>query len=121
MKKINLKNILKKTFNKNKKKSKKLKIKKKAVAKSLKIKKLKKINLNIPKKAKTSIKSENLRISKTNELKPEIKKIKKQETAKKEYKLKDYVVYPKHGVGQILSISSKTIGGIDVQCYNIEI
>ena len=37
MKKINLKNILKKTFNKNKKKSKKLKIKKKPVAKSLKI------------------------------------------------------------------------------------
>jgi len=30
------------------------------------------------------------------------------------------VVYPKHGVGQILSVSSKTIGGIEVQCYDIK-
>ncbi len=64
--------------------------------------------------------TDNLRISKTNEQKPEIKKIKKQETEKKNYKTKDYVVYPKHGVGKILSISSKTIGGIDVQCYDIK-
>ena len=30
------------------------------------------------------------------------------------------MVYPKHGVGQILSVSSKTIGGIEVQCYDIK-
>ena len=65
-------------------------------------------------------KVDNLRISKSNEIKPEIKKIKKQETAKKEYKPKDYIVYPKHGVGQILSVNSKTIGGIEVQCYDIK-
>ena len=35
-------------------------------------------------------------------LKPEIKKVKKQGTEKKEYKIKDYVVYPKHGIGQIV-------------------
>ena len=29
-------------------------------------------------------------------------------------------MYPKHGVGQILSISSRTIGGIEVQCYDIK-
>ena len=52
--------------------------------------------------------------------KPEIKKIKKQPTEKRIYNLKDYVVYPKHGVGQILSISSKTIGDIEVQCYDIK-
>ena len=34
--------------------------------------------------------------------------------------MKDYVVYPKHGVGQILSINNKTIGGIEVQCYDIK-
>jgi CarD family transcriptional regulator len=133
MKKINLKNILKRTFenkkkslNKNKKKgktSKKFKVTKVA-------KKNKKIKKTIKPKIKTSAKNEkvvneanktnNLRISKANELKPEIKKIKKQETEKKEYKPKDYVVYPKHGVGQILSVSSKTIGGIDVQCYDIK-
>ena len=133
MKKINLKNILKKTFknkkkllNKNKKKgkaSKKFKVTKVA-------KKNNKIRKTIKPKIKTSAKNEknvneanktnNLRIPKANELKPVIKKIKKQETEKKEYKPKDYVVYPKHGVGQILSVSSKTIGGIDVQCYDIK-
>mgnify|MGYP001368019429 CR=1 FL=1 len=140
MKKISLKNILKKTFKKPvvKKPLKKTKVLKK-IKKEKKIKVLKKkiINKKNENKIKKTLKqkpigkketsnkkeenkTDNLRISKSNELKPEIKKIKKQETAKKEYKPKDYVVYPKHGVGQILSISSKTIGGIDVQCYDIK-
>ena len=38
----------------------------------------------------------------------------------KEFKIGEIVVYPKHGVGQILSISAKTIGGIEVQCYDIK-
>ena len=118
MKKINLKNILKKTF-KSKKISKK-KIKKtlsKVKKNKIKIKKTKK-NLKTAKtiKEKTSV----LRITKQNELKPEIKKIKKQETEKKQFKPKDYIGYPKHGVGQILSISTKMIGGIEVQCYDIK-
>ena len=133
MKKINLKNILKRTF-KNKKKSLNKNKKKGKASKKFKVtkvaKKNKKIKKTIKPKIKTSAKNEkvvneanktnNLRIPKANELKPEIKKIKKQETEKKEYKAKDYVVYPKHGVGQILSVSSKTIGGIDVQCYDIK-
>ena len=133
MKKINLKNILKRTF-KNKKKSLNKNKKKGKASKKFKVtkvaKKNKKIKKTIKPKIKTSAKNEkvvneanktnNLRIPKANELKPEIKKIKKQETEKKEYKPKDYVVYPKHGVGQILSVSSKTIGGIDVQCYDIK-
>ena len=120
MKKINLKNILKKTFKKKKvKKSIKTKtVKKKAVKKVLKKnkKKVVKVSAKPPKEKKV----ENLRIPKNNEVKPEIKKIKKQDSAKKEYKVKDYVVYPKHGVGQIFAISSKTIGGIEVQCYDIK-
>ena len=119
MKKINLKNILKKTFKKKKvKKSIKTKaVKKKAVKKVLKKnKKVVKVSTKPPKEKKV----ENLRIPKNNEIKPEIKKIKKQDSAKKEYKVKDYVVYPKHGVGQIFAISSKTIGGIEVQCYDIK-
>ena len=133
MKKINLKNILKRTF-KNKKKSLNKNKKKDKASKKFKVTKVaeknKKIRKTIKPKIKTSAKNEkkvneanktnNLRIPKANELKPEIKKIKKQETEKKEYKPKDYVVYPKHGVGQILSVSSKTIGGIDVQCYDIK-
>ena len=137
MKKISLKNILKKTFKKSptKKKSisKSVKIKKVVTLKknikktaTQKVKKITKIkNKNLIKKNSTSKKidekqTDNLRIAKTNEQKPEIKKIKKQETEKKEYKAKDYVVYPKHGVGQILTVSSKTIGGIQVQCYEIK-
>ena len=123
MKKINLKNILKKTFKKNKtqKKVKKIKVIKKIKEKKIKVKNnLKKITGKQKKNLKTVAKNENLRIPKNNEIKPEIKKIKKQETEKKQYKPKDYIVYPKHGVGQILSVSSKTIGGIEVQCYDIK-
>ena len=136
MKKISLKNILKKTFKKGSvkkpvktkktaKKNKSLKAEKKIKSKAVsKIKKsLKTKNVTQSKNSapsKQEVKTDNLRISKTNEIKPEIKKIKKQETAKREYKAKDFVVYPKHGVGQILSVSSKTIGGIDVQCYDIK-
>ena len=39
-----------------------------------------------------------------NDQKIEIKKIKKQPTAKKEYNINDYVVYPKHGVGKIVAV-----------------
>ena len=61
---------------------------------------------------KVEIKTDNLRISKSNEVKPEIIKVKKQETEKREYKVKDYVVYPKHGVGQITEFKKINIGGI---------
>ena len=121
MKKINLKNILKNTFKKSPRKKVK-KTKKKVVHKLSKNKVFKKKTIlkKIDKNAKIEKKINNLRIARSNEQKPEIKKIKKQETAKKEYKPKDYIVYPKHGVGQILSVSSKTIGEIEVQCYEIK-
>ena len=126
MRKINLKNILKKTF--KKKKSSTTKIRKKKVnkikksTKKIKVKIIKKIIKEKPIKKVIAGKPkiDNLRIAKNIEQKPEIKKIKKQETAKREYKPKDYVVYPKHGVGQIISVSSKTIGEIEVQCYEIK-
>ena len=138
MSKISLKNILKKTFKKKtSKKTVKKKVAKKKVAKINKIlnkKKVKKVTKkqttktkkNINKKAVTKavqsaeIKNDNLRIPKSNELKPEIKKVKKQETQKKEYKVKDYVVYPKHGVGQITEFKKINIGGIDVETYVIK-
>jgi len=66
---------------------------------------------------KVEIKTDNLRISKSNEVKPEIIKVKKQQTEKKVYKVKDYVVYPKHGVGQITEFKKINIGGIDVETY----
>ena len=134
MSKISLKSILKKTF----KKSKATKSKKKAKTKKIvKLKKVKKKINKLPKKLiktkkiplKKSIKSEvktteqksdGLRITKNKEAKPEIKKVKKQETEKREYKIKDYVVYPKHGVGQITEFKKINIGGIDVETYVIK-
>ena len=135
MKKKSLKNILKKTFKKIT--TTKIKSKNKVVKKSKTVKKaktlkktkvLKKVkvvkNSKIPKTTsnknnseKNEIKTDNYRISKSNELKPEIIKVKKQSTEKKEYKLKDYVVYPKHGVGQITEFKKINIGGIDVETY----
>ena len=136
MSKISLKNILKKTFKKKQNKKIKKKVTKKKVTKSkkkiiskvrknTKIKVLKNKKTNIQKSSKKNEekvenKSENLRISKNNELKPEIKKVKKQETEKREYKVKDHVVYPKHGVGQIIEFKKISIGGIDVETYVIK-
>ena len=124
MKKISLKNILKKTF---KKKTKKIsnknisKFKKKTPKKI--VKKTKKALEKKQKKNKSKItetNTDNLRISKTNEVKPEIKKVKKQGTEKRDYKIKDYIVYPKHGVGQITEFKKISIGGIDVETYIIK-
>ena len=64
-----------------------------------------------------------LRIANSNKYTPEekveIKKIKKQATEKRLYDIKDYVVYPKHGVGKIIAVEKATIGQIDIQFYKI--
>ena len=139
MSKISTKNILKKIFNRKAEKKVKKKVTKKKVAKSKQkktkkiiTKKIKKVSKKVPTKSikpKTNKKTvstpaetkvDNLRISKTNEVKPEIKKVKKQETEKREFKIKDYVVYPKHGVGQITEFKKINIGGIDVETYVIK-
>ena len=52
--------------------------------------------------------------------KVQIKKIKKQPNEKRIYNIKDYVVYPKHGVGQISEFKKINIGGIDVETYVIK-
>ena len=130
MKKINLKNILKKTFKKKKTKKiiKKTKsstfkkgVKKKEKKKNLKIKakKIKKEQSTNENKVieNTSNKQNNFKLIRGVEQKPEIKKIKSQASEKKEYKIKDYVVYPKHGVGQITELKKINIGEIDVETY----
>jgi CarD family transcriptional regulator len=132
MKKTSTRNILAKIFKKTSEKN----VKKKSVAKAAKktkakvakkITPIKKTTIKIKKNLKivakkpiplnTEVKTNNLRISKNNEVKPEINKVKKQDTEKKEYKVKDYVVYPKHGVGQITEFKKINIGGIDVETY----
>ena len=146
MSKISTKNILKKIFKSKTDKKLKKKVSKKKVVKvkkNVKAKKVKKAKKIISKKTKKTVKKisakatktkknikvaetnadpkvDNLRISKTNEIKPEIKKVKKQESEKREYKIKDHVVYPKHGVGQITEFKKINIGGIDVETYVIK-
>ena len=129
-----MKNILKKILNnkKNKKvvkkKTKTIKkvVKQKKISKIIKVKKVKKVKKEpikkkiikeAKKKDKVEVKVDPLRIPKNNEQKPEIKKVKKQDTEKRLFKIKDYVVYPKHGVGQITETKKINIGGIDVETY----
>ena len=49
----------------------------------------------------------------------EIKKIKKQPTEPKIYNIKDYIVYPKHGVGKIISVEKAKIGEIEINFYKV--
>ena len=129
MKKINLKSILKKTFKKKNKQTKTSYKKKKSVkaekinkkVKTVKLKKNNEKKIKVDKKIKQKKgenNEQNLRLTKNiTDQKPEIKKIKKQSSEKRVYKIKDYVVYPKHGVGQIIEFKKINIGGIDVETY----
>ena len=87
--------------------------------KTRKVKKVKKTkNLLAKKKSKVEDKSKK-QTSLNQEDKPEIKKIKKQATEKKQYNIKDFVVYPKHGVGKIIAVEKAKIGQIEIQFYKI--
>jgi CarD family transcriptional regulator len=103
------------------------KIKKTKVKKNKKIPSKKKFVKKNLKKEKISKKTDSapLRIANSNKYTPEekieIKKIKKQPTEKRIYDTKDYVVYPKHGVGKITHVEKATIGQIDIQFYKIYI
>ena len=129
-KKVKKKSVIKKVVKANKQKTKKIKkvVSKKITSKAAKVKKNAPIIVKAKKVVKTTKvavekeepKVNNLRISKSNEVKPEIKKVKKQETEKREFKIKDHVVYPKHGVGQITEFKKINIGGIDVETYVIK-
>jgi len=87
--------------------------------KTKKIKKLKKPKTTKQKKLKLAPKVADKKSATGIDEKPEIKKIKKQATEKRIYNLKDFVVYPKHGVGKITAIEKANIGEIDIQFYKI--
>ncbi len=93
------------------------KIKKKKDKKNKKKKSKKSVNLKNSKEVK-KITTQN---QPSNNEVIEIKKIKKQDTEKRIYKVKEYVVYPKHGIGQIISVEKDTIAGIEISFYKIEI
>jgi len=102
----------------NNKMLKKKKVKK--VKKAKKVKKIlnKKVKVSKDKKIEAPLKLVN-KNTYTPEEKVEIKKIKKQPTEKRLYEVKDFVVYPKHGVGKITAVEKATIGQIEIQFYKI--
>ena len=65
-------------------------------------------------------KATNQNVTKTDD-KIEIKKIKKQPTEKRLYNINNYIVYPKHGVGKIISVEKAKIGEIEITFYKVMI
>ena len=58
---------------------------------------------------------------KSADVKVEIKKVKKQPNEKRVYNIKEYVVYPKHGVGKIVGVEKAKIGDIEISFYKVHI
>ena len=85
--------------------------------KKLKKKERKKISKKLQKSGNKKAVTQN--VFKSSDEKVQIKKIKKQPTEKKVYNVKDFVVYPKHGVGKIVSVDKAKIGDIDITFYKV--
>ena len=101
---------------KKKKKNNKTKNKKKIKKPLVKIKKSIKLKISNNKEKEEIPKRKS---SYPSEEKIEIKKIKKQATEKRKYNIKDFVVYPKHGVGKIIAVEKAKIGQIEIHFYKI--
>ena len=82
-------------------------------------KKIKKKKIKKAKSLKVKKKRLEIRKPKLDDEKVIIKKIKKQPTEKKQYNVNQYVVYPKHGVGKILSVEKVVISEIETNCYKV--
>ena len=83
--------------------------------KKKKVKKIKKKKSSkLEKKQVTNVQKSNI-----SEEKIIIKKIKKQPSEKRIYNVNNYVVYPKHGVGKIVSVDSAKIGNIEITFYKV--
>jgi len=89
-------------------------------------KKTKKIKKKLSKKIKDKSLTKNTapgtyksNVFKSGDDKVKIKKIVKQPNEKRIYNVKDYVVYPKHGVGKIVSVEKAQIGNIDITFYKV--
>ena len=90
----------------------------KKTRKSKKVKKVKK-SKNIDNKKTIVQNTFKSSAAKANEEKIQIKKVLKQATEKKIYNIKDFVVYPKHGVGKIIGVEKAKIGSIDINFYKV--
>ena len=95
------------------------KVKKKIKKGKKKINKIKKDKKKIVDKKLNAPNIYKSNLFKPNEEKVKIKKITKQPTEKRLYNIKDYIVYPKHGVGKIISIDKAKIGNIEITFYKV--
>ncbi len=75
----------------------------------------------IIKKEKIETKKVKQNLYKTSDEKVQITKIKKQAVEKRIYNINDYVVYPKHGVGKIVSVEKAKMGGIEITFYKVSV
>ena len=91
-------------------------MKKKKTKKKVKTKEIKKKQKKVIKN-KFFTKSKSL--TKVNEEKVKIVKVKKQPSEPKKYNIDNYVVYPKHGVGKITAIEKAKIGSIEITFYKV--
>ena len=83
-----------------------------------KINKIKKKALVLKKPVAEGVYKSNV-FKSNSDVKVKIKKVLKQPTEKRNYNIKDYVVYPKHGVGRILSVEKAKIGNIYITFYKV--
>ena len=93
-------------------------MKKKKIKKRKKIKKGKEKNIDKKTVAQSTYKYKSAGY-KSGDDKVKIKKIAKQSNEKRIYNVKDYVVYPKHGVGKIISVDKAKIGVIEITFYKV--
>ena len=84
-----------------------------------KIKKTKKIKVKKKKAKVIDTKLQKQSAFKANDEKVQVKKITKQPTEKRVYNVNDYVIYPKHGVGKIISVEKAKIGEIEINFYKM--
>jgi len=73
------------------------------------------------KKGKIETKKVKQNLYKASDEKVQIAKIKKQPVEKRIYNINDYVVYPKHGVGKIVSVEKAKMGGIEITFYKVNV
>jgi len=73
------------------------------------------------KKEKIETKKVKQNLYKASDEKVQIAKIKKQPVEKRIYNINDYVVYPKHGVGKIVSVEKAKMGGIEITFYKVNV
>ena len=84
-----------------------------------KVKKKSKVIKKVKKDIKNKSFNKNKSLTRANDEKVQIVKIKKQPSEPKLYNIGNHVVYPKHGVGKITAVEKAKIGSIEITFYKV--